>query len=733
LKKRTSINSNFRFHKEKEMADFRRCLYALALVALIAGLTVPASAQTFNCTQTTGVPPIVRAEGYTELMGDLVLDCTGGSPTPPGQQVPPVNIAVNLDVPVTSRVTANLNSVEFLESLLIVDEPNSAANPLRGMLNCGRTEAPDTTQAGAGVCTITGSGAFGAQNTYNGTTGHPNVYQGRSFVLLTGQTNQVLFAGIPIDPPGTVCAATNPSGDLTTFVTGTCHRIIRITNIRGDATSKSVGAGNSNTTTTITASVQINPASGLPVDIPDHSVARILPGLSVLPAITAKNDFIQCNALLGQNPNGINYTFQEGFENAFKPQSLTQVLLNGAAKPSYAVNATVNVTQGINNNQNVPGAVYDTESGYTNSLDRTHGDVPTNPQTGGPPTGGPACALCVAFTNTGSANAMGIEQSGIASQGTRLALIFTGIPNGTAITAPNVVSLVNVISSTVTGFAVLITNTTASGFSGTPAAATGSTPANGGSTVVAGGTVPILSNAAGPYYLAVYEVFFANPNALEKVVIPLTVNGFGTPSPNLSSNLPQPNQTASVQGSFAPFYDSGVVPAARTTTFEAGTEVLATSIFPAVPIATLAIPRFKQTLPASQFFTIGKCSCNLLFPFVTNSPTAGGNFDTSFAIVNTSLDPGNKTPGFFGFKASAQSGTAQFWYYNKNNATTPAEPPNLPGTTTFPGGANTQCANATTVGACPGTAIIPPGGMLSRAPLLRLVMSSCLCPASLGT
>ena len=97
------------------MADFRRCLYALALVALLAGFTMTASAQSgFNCTQTTGVPPIVRAEGYTELMGDLVLDCTGGIPTPPNQTVPPVIIAVNLDVPVSSQVTQVLNQVEFL-------------------------------------------------------------------------------------------------------------------------------------------------------------------------------------------------------------------------------------------------------------------------------------------------------------------------------------------------------------------------------------------------------------------------------------------------------------------------------------------------------------------------------------------------------------------------------------------------------------------------------------------
>jgi hypothetical protein len=70
------------------MADFRRYLYALALVALLAGLTVPASAQsTLNCTQSTTSTPAVRAEGFSELLGDILLDCTGGTPTPPGQTV----------------------------------------------------------------------------------------------------------------------------------------------------------------------------------------------------------------------------------------------------------------------------------------------------------------------------------------------------------------------------------------------------------------------------------------------------------------------------------------------------------------------------------------------------------------------------------------------------------------------------------------------------------------------
>jgi hypothetical protein len=106
-------------------------------------------------------------------------------------------------------------------------------------------------------------------------------------------------------------------------------------------------------------------------------------------------------------------------------------------------------------------------------------------------------------------------------------------------------------------------------------------------------------------------------------------------------------------------------------------------------------------------FSIVRCSCNLLFPFVTNSATAGGNFDTGMAIANTSLDPGNLPPTTYGFRAAAQTGPVQMWYYNRNGAT-PAEP-------NFLGQGNTQCTNSTTPGKCdPATNTgVPAGGMLT--------------------
>src|SRR5438874_11882117 len=103
------------------MADFRKLFYALAVVALLAGLTVPVSAQNppFSCNTSVSVAPIVRAEGYTEHVGDLVLNCTGGVPTTPGALVPQVNFTVFLNTNITSRVlAANL----YNEALLLVDD-----------------------------------------------------------------------------------------------------------------------------------------------------------------------------------------------------------------------------------------------------------------------------------------------------------------------------------------------------------------------------------------------------------------------------------------------------------------------------------------------------------------------------------------------------------------------------------------------------------------------------------
>jgi hypothetical protein len=193
------------------MADFRKCLLAFAVLALLSSLAVPASAQgtaALQCTVNSAVTPTVRAEGLTELVGDIVLNCTGGTPTLPGATVPAGNITVFTSTNLTSRITSS----PFMEVLLLVDEPHSATNPGIPLSFC------DPTNISLGICSLTGTGT--GAGTYNGSTGRPNVFQARQ----TG-VNQVTFFGVPIDPPGT---------------SGT--RIIRITNIRANANQLGVSS-----------------------------------------------------------------------------------------------------------------------------------------------------------------------------------------------------------------------------------------------------------------------------------------------------------------------------------------------------------------------------------------------------------------------------------------------------------------------------------------------------------
>jgi len=686
------------------MADFRRCLYALALVALLAGLTVPASAQAFQCSNTTSVIPNVRGEGYAELLGDVVLDCTGGTPTPPNQTVPQVNIVVQLDTTISAKVTATQNNVQFVESLLIVDEPNSTVNPPgRVIRNCGSGNE-DTTSAGAGVCIATGNGSNGASTTYDGSAvGHSNVFQGRSLGLVTGQWNQVLFASVPIDPPGTVCPAqiTQP----------TCHRIFRITNIRGDATAYNVAIGG--LSAPVTANLIINPVSGLPIDIFSHVVARVQSGL-LTPVVTANTiavpdlthpggyfSFIQCSDLGAQNLTPfLALTFREGFFDSFKPRNLRQVLDNGVALPSYnyLAGATPAITNVLGNasalyNQNVPGTTYDTESGFMNPSTGASGDSPATPL-GGPPV---TTGLGNAFVDTTSGGGTGIVAAGRATQGTRLIATFANVPAGSTVQVPNLVYLYNVINSTITGVAALVSGADAAGAGGVSLSITGGNAV----TVNVAGTSP---TAVPLPQRAVYEVLFANPGALEELVIPMRVQDTcalvpSLPCPNLPSNQPAPNQTATVTGGFAPFYaPSSTFPGVRTVLPEGAT----------LPISA-PVPRFINLNGPISLFSIVRCSCNLLFPYVTNAPSAAGNYDTGMAIANTSLDPGNLPPNTYGFRATPQAGPVQLWYYNRN-AATPAEP-------NFLGQGNTQCTNSTTPGKCDPTGAtstnVNPGGMLT--------------------
>jgi len=184
------------------MADFRRWILALAVVALLAGLSVPAGAQPLNCQSSVTTTPIVRAEGLAELVGDLLVTCTGGTPTAAGLPVPQYTITVFLNTNITSKVLGtqlasfgNGQTSALDEALLLIDEPNSTSSPgvvcatggssagkctggliatalAYPILNCGAVvngapAAPDGSSSGPGVCEIIAT-PF-PEHTYDGT------------------------------------------------------------------------------------------------------------------------------------------------------------------------------------------------------------------------------------------------------------------------------------------------------------------------------------------------------------------------------------------------------------------------------------------------------------------------------------------------------------------------------------------------------------------------------------
>jgi len=296
------------------MVDFRRCFLAIAVLVLAIGCIAPASAQvaTFQCAANAAVPPTMRAEGLTELIGDIVLNCSGGVPTAVGTNIPTANVTVFLPNAVTSRVTSGT----LVDALLLVDEPSAANQKVcpfpTNPIPIGATADPSSN------CLDTGDGGASFA-----TNGDYNVYQG----ILTGP-NAVTFLGVPVDPPATSGAPT---------------RVYRITNIRTNASAYATTASG---VTQVTAFVSISSSTSVPITNAQPTVGFIAPGLvygtnkGIPVTAGSTTGFLQCETYTAI-PSTV--TFTEGFATSFK--------IRDAGAYSNA------------NLQTVPGAIYNTESG----------------------------------------------------------------------------------------------------------------------------------------------------------------------------------------------------------------------------------------------------------------------------------------------------------------------------------------------------------------------------------
>jgi len=359
--------------------------------------------------------------------------------------------------------------------------------------------------------------------------------------------NQVTFLGVPVNPPASAGTA----------------RYYRITNVRANASA--LGGGGLAGTTQLLASVAISGSTSLPVSNPVLVAGFIQGGLATSLRNSGNSgsgssaSLAQCG---GGGPNALNILrYQENFGTAFKTRVAPTASTNG---------------QGLGTTQNVPGTIYNSESGLV------------LPQLGA---------------------------TGLADYGTRLKAVFNNVPAGVRI----FVSTSNVINDFValppqppgngtTAYAQLVISETAPDGNGfVPAAIPNSSITF--ATTINLAEVSIVNGTG----TAVWEVINTNASQLEA----LDFGVYQSFTANPGANSP-PVGTATVNMSYAP---------TPPTAFTAGAGGAASS--------TLTIPRFADTSSANNIFSIALCNTVLLYPYVTN--TAG--FDTGLAIANTTTDP----------------------------------------------------------------------------------------------
>jgi len=220
------------------------------------------------------VTPTLRQEGLTELVGDILLDCTavpGSGPTPVGAPIPQANITVSLGATLS---TPNIGL--GLDALLLVDDP----------VPLNQTVCPTPTNGV--LCTVQGDGG----QTFN-EPGKYNVFQG-----IPGQPgpSSITFLGVPVDPAAAGL------------------RIYRITNVRIQGPSV-VGAGG-----LIPVSAFVTPSGGITIAQNNPLIAGfVTTGLNVT-AATANTPLLQCQTY-GPPPVPVgSVTFTENFSTAFKIQ-----------------------------------------------------------------------------------------------------------------------------------------------------------------------------------------------------------------------------------------------------------------------------------------------------------------------------------------------------------------------------------------------------------------------------
>lgn len=542
------------------------------LLALFAGLACAqvnsssAGTGSLQCNAAVSVPPQLRAEGLTELIGDIVLTCSGGNPLALNSVVPAANITVSLGTNVTSRLLGNASTTNASEALLLIDEPGAGpttaigAGPALPQVICGTPSVG----AGPGGCVQVVNPTAGPSQGQTATcdafsngvcttySAAKNVFQGLV------NSNQVTFQGVPINPP----------------VSAGIARVFRITNVRANVAG--LGGGGLAGTTQLLASISISGSTSLPVNNPVQIAGFIQAGLTTSVRNTSNTgslsapSFAQCAGATTSATAILQYT--ENFGTAFKTRVSPT---SNAAGTGQAGSPSVT--------QNVPGSIYNSESGFVTSI--------------GPSGNG--------------------AQAGLADYGTRLKAVFNNVPAGVRLFV-STTSVFNTFTGnagaapagtvTTSSYAVLILSETAPDSNGFPPVTSSTTTVSSvGVTNLA--EIPVVNGSA----TAVWEVLNTNPSQSESLYFGV----WTTFTANPGANSPPPG-TATVNMSYAPTPPSAFSAAAG-----------------AAASGSLTVPRFADTSSGQNVLSIALCNTVLLYPFVTNQ----GGFDTGLAIANTSTDP----------------------------------------------------------------------------------------------
>ncbi len=256
------------------MVEFRKAFLLLAALVALTGI-VSAQVTPLSCTANAGVPPLARAEGVAEEVGQVIINCVGGQPTTAGAFIPTINVQIFLNTTVTSRLLASssINS----EALLMIDEPQPGNQYLAASI-------PNTAQV-----TAVGDGSYPAS------ASRPNLFLGQQ-----QGSNSIVWLNVPFDPPGT-----------------TRNRVIRLANIRANANQ--LGVSTTLIPTAINMFISISGTGSLALTNPQLTVAYVQLGMKFTATSATWNQCV---------PGTYTYSikFTENFGTAFRHKDSGSVM-----------------------------------------------------------------------------------------------------------------------------------------------------------------------------------------------------------------------------------------------------------------------------------------------------------------------------------------------------------------------------------------------------------------------